>query len=193
MGTVQRVRVKEDVVLAKGWATLRTVIFDYLRNDGSWQEQKRELYVKGDGAAILLYNLARRTVILTRQFRYPAHMKTGDGLLLEVPAGLLDGQSPEDCIRAEAEQETGYHVAAPRKLYHCFMSPGSVTEVVHFFVAAYEASHRLSTGGGHAHEGEDIETLEVPFGEALAMVGDGRIVDGKTIMLLHYAETHIFA
>lgn len=193
MGLAARVRVKQVVPLSSAWGKLSRVVLDYLRNDGTWQEQVREVYDKGDGATILLYNRARRTVILTRQFRYPAFVKGHDALLLETPAGLLDGHAPEDCIRAEAEQETGFRVARPEKLFHCFMTPGAVTEIVHFFAAEYHAEDRVGEGGGLAHEGEDIEVVELPFERAFAMIADGRLADGKTIMLLQHAALHIFA
>jgi nudix-type nucleoside diphosphatase (YffH/AdpP family) len=192
MNLKDRIRVKEEVLLSDNWAVLKTTTLDFRRNDGTWQEQKRETYNRGDGATILLYNLAQRTIILVKQFRYPCFVTGYDGLMIETPAGKLDDQSPEDCIPAESEQETGYHVRQPRQIFEAYMSPGSVTERIHFFVAEYDAGDRLSKGGGHEHEGEDIETLEVTIDEALAMVGDGRIVDGKTIMLVQHAALSIF-
>jgi nudix-type nucleoside diphosphatase (YffH/AdpP family) len=187
-----RVRVREEKLLSDNWYILKTTTFDFLRADGRWQEHKRETYDRGNGAAILLYNLNRRSVVLTRQFRYPAFVNGHDDLLIEVPAGLLDAASPEDCIRAEAEQEAGYAVRKPQKVFEAFMSPGSVTEKLHCFVAEYEPSDRIGSGGGLEHEGEDIEVFEAGFDEALAMIDDGRIRDGKTIMLLQYAALHLF-
>ncbi len=192
MSIAHRVRVREEKLLSDNWYILKTTTFDFQRADGRWQEQKRETYDRGNGAAILLYNLPQRTVVLTRQFRYPAFVNGQDDLLIEVPAGLLDAASPEDCIRAEAEQEAGYAVRQPRQVFEAYMSPGSVTEKLHFFVAEYEPGDRIAAGGGLEHEGEDIEVFEVTFDEAQAMVGDGRIRDGKTILLLQYGALHLF-
>lgn len=192
MSLKDRIRVKQETVLSDNWAVLKTTTLDFRRNDGVWQEQKRETYDRGHGATILLYNLAKRTIILVKQFRYPCYVTGCDALMIETPAGKLDDQSPLDCIRAESEQETGYRVRQPRQIFEAYMSPGSVTERIHFFVAEYEAGDRVSNGGGHEHEGEDIETLEVTIDEALAMVDDGRIVDGKTIMLIQHAALNIF-
>jgi nudix-type nucleoside diphosphatase (YffH/AdpP family) len=187
-----RIRVQHEKLLSDNWAILKTTTIDFQRNDGSWQQQQRETYDRGHGATILLYNLGKRSIILIRQFRYPAFVAGHDALLIETPAGKLDGLSPEECIRAESEQETGYGVRCPRKVMEAFMSPGSVTERIYFYVAEYEPSDRISGGGGHAHEGEDIETLEVNIDEALAMIADGRIIDGKTIMLIQHAALFLF-
>jgi nudix-type nucleoside diphosphatase (YffH/AdpP family) len=187
-----RIRIKDEKLLSDNWAILKTTTLDFKRNDGTWQEQKRETYDRGHGATILLYNLAKRTIILVRQFRYTAFVTGHDELLIETPAGKLDNLSPEECIRAESEQETGYRVRDPRKIFDVYMSPGSVTERVYFYVAEYEAEDRVSAGGGHEHEGEDIETLEVTIDEALAMIADGRIMDGKTIMLIQYGALNVF-
>ncbi len=170
---------------------LKKTTFDYLRRDGSWQTQSRETYDRGNGAAILLYNAIHGTVLLIRQFRYPAFVNGhADGLLIEVCGGLLDKESPEVCIRREAEEETGFHIANPRKVFESYMSPGSVTERLFFFVAEYDHDAKISAGGGYHAEGEDIEVLELPFQRALAMIDSGEIVDGKTIMLLQYAKIH---
>jgi len=187
-----RVRVLDVKLLSDNWYVLKTTHFEFRRRDGRWQEQRRETYDRGNGAVILLYNLAARRVVLTRQFRYPAFVNGLDELLVEAPAGLLDEQSPEECIRAEAEQEAGYRVRAVRQVMHAFMSPGSVTERLHFFVAEYDSADRIGAGGGLEAEGEDIEVFEADFDAALAMVADGRIADGKTIMLLQYAALHLF-
>jgi nudix-type nucleoside diphosphatase (YffH/AdpP family) len=192
MSLKDRIRIKEEKLLSDNWAILKTTTLDFQRNDGTWQEQKRETYDRGHGATILLYSLAKRTVILVRQFRYTAFVTGHDDLLIETPAGKLDDLSPEECIRAESEQETGYRVRSPRKIFDVYMSPGSVTERVHFFVGEYEATDRVSDGGGHEDEGEDIETLEVTIEEALAMISDGRIIDGKTIMLVQYGALNLF-
>ena len=189
----ERVRVREVTLLSDNWYTLKTTRFDWRRNDGRWQEQRRETYDRGNGAALLPYDLARRTVLLVRQFRYPAFVNGHDDLLVEVAAGLLDDEAPEVRIRGEAEEELGYRLGAVRKVFEAFMSPGSVTEKLHFFVAPYDAGMRIGDGGGLAEEGEDIEVLEVDIDEALAMVADGRIVDAKTILLLYHAQLHLFA
>lgn len=192
MSVAERVHVREERLLSDHWYVLKTTRFDFLRRDGQWQTQQRETYDRGNGAAILLYDLGRRCVVLTRQFRYPAFVNGHDDLLIEVPAGLLDAATPEECIRAEAEQEAGYRVRAPRKVFEAFMSPGAVTERLHFFVAEYDSADRIGDGGGLQDEGEDIEVFELPFAEALALVDRGQIVDAKTIMLLQYAALHIF-
>ncbi len=184
----ERVRIVDTRLLSHHWYVLRTISFDYLRRNGQWHRQHREAYDRGNGAVLLLFNAARETVVLTRQFRLPAYINgCADGMLVEACAGLLDGDDPETCARREAEEETGYHVRQPKKLFEAYMSPGSVTEKLHFFAAEYEHADRLGDGGGHPDEGEDIEVMELPLAEALAMVSDGRIQDGKTIMLLQHA------
>ncbi len=191
--TAERVRVIQSQVLSDDWYLLKKTTFDFRRADGSWQRQQRETYDRGNGATLLLYQLALRRVILVRQFRFPAYVNGHDGMLVEAPAGLLDQASPEERIRAEAEEETGYRVGAVRKVFEAFMSPGSVTEKLYFFVAEYDSTSKVSAGGGIESEGEDIEVLEIPFEEALAMIRRGEIADGKTIMLLQYAALHLFA
>jgi len=190
--TAERVRVQKVEVLSDNWYLLKKTTFAFLRNNGEWQIQSRETYDRGNGATILLYNLAQGTVILTRQFRYPVFVNGHHGLLIEAPAGLLDQHSPEERIKAETEEETGYRVEQVRKVFEAYMSPGSVTEKLYFFVAAYDPASKLHNGGGVESEGEDIEVLELPFADACAMIADGTIVDGKTIMLLQYAQTAIF-
>ncbi|WP_232315581.1 NUDIX domain-containing protein [Aquincola tertiaricarbonis] len=183
-----RVRILEERVLSDDWYLLKKTRFAYRRRDGSWQEQQRETYDRGNGAALLLFDPRRRTVVLTRQFRFPAYVNgCADGMLIEACAGLLDGEDALTAIRREAQEETGYAVRAPRKIFEAFMSPGSVTERLHFFMADYAPQDRVGAGGGDAREGEDIEVLELELAEALQMVADGRIADGKTIMLLQYA------
>jgi nudix-type nucleoside diphosphatase (YffH/AdpP family) len=148
----------------------------------------RETYDRGNGVALLLFNAARGTVILIRQFRFPVFVNgCSDGMLIEACAGQLDGNDPAEAMRREAIEETGYAVRAPRKVFEAYMSPGSITEKLHFFVAAYDDADRHGAGGGDEHEGEDIEVLELPLAQALAMVGRGEIQDGKTIMLLQHA------
>jgi nudix-type nucleoside diphosphatase (YffH/AdpP family) len=189
--TAERVRIVDVQVLSDDWYVLKKTTFDYRRADGSWQRQSRETYDRGNGATLLLYDPVRQTVVLTRQFRLPAFVNGHEGMLIETPAGLLEAASPEERIRTEVEEETGYRVQSVRKVFEAFMSPGSVTEKLYFFVAAYDANARISRGGGIADEGEDIEVIELPIDEALAMVARGEIMDGKTIMLLQYAALHL--
>jgi nudix-type nucleoside diphosphatase (YffH/AdpP family) len=174
--TAKRVRVVDVRTLSDNWYLLKTTTFDFLRADGTWQRQSRETYDRGNGAALLLYDGVRRTVVLTRQFRFPAFVNGHDGMLIEAPAGLLDRATPEARIRAEAEEETGYRVGTVRKIFEAFMSPGSVTEKLYFFVAEYNAAAR--SGNGVASEGE--ASVELPFATAACMVESGEIADGKT-------------
>ena len=190
--TAERVKIVDVKVLSDDWYLLKKTTFDYLRADNTWQRQSRETYDRGNGAAILLYCPEQRTVILTRQFRYPAFVNGHDGMLIEAPAGLLDEASPEERIRLEAEEETGYRVGAVRQVFEAFMSPGSVTEKLHFFVAEYDAGSKIGAGGGLRSEGEDIEVLELAIENAMEMVNHGGINDAKTIMLLQYAALHLF-
>jgi nudix-type nucleoside diphosphatase (YffH/AdpP family) len=192
MTVSDRIRVKDTSVLSEGHLKLKAVTFDWRRANGEWQTQIREVLDRGDAAALLPYNLAQRTVVLVRQLRLPAYINGYDDLLIEAPAGLLDNETPEMRIRAEAEEETGYRLGEIRKIFEAFMSPGAVTEIIHFFVAEYRPGMKIGTGGGLACEGEDIEVLELPFEQALAMIDDRRIADAKTIMLLQYAALHIF-
>jgi nudix-type nucleoside diphosphatase (YffH/AdpP family) len=183
-----QVRILEERVLSDDWYILRKTTFEYRCRDGHWQRQSRETYDRGNGAVLLLFNVERSTVVLIRQFRFPTFVNgCGDGLLIEACAGLLDGDDPQTCIRREAEEETGFRIRSPRKIFEAYMSPGSVTEKLHFFVAEYETQDRLSAGGGDAAEGEDIEVIEIPLASALQMISTGAIQDGKTIMLLQYA------
>lgn len=193
MSIAHRVRVKQTETRTARFNRVVNTTLDWLRSDGRWQAQQRETVDHGDGAAILLYQPRRRTVVLVRQFRYATFVNGHDGLFIEVPAGLLDAASPEDCIRAEAEQEVGFAVRQPKRVFDAFMSPGSLTERVHCFVAEYDAGDRIAPGGGLEQEGEDIEVLELPFDEAMAMVADGRIRDAKTILLLQHAALHLFS
>src|SRR3954454_18870325 len=187
-----RVRVKNVHVLSDRHYRLNEVEFDYRRGNGEWQTQKREVFDRGHAATLLPYNVAGRTVVLTRQFRLPAYLSGHDDLLVEAAAGMLDDETPEKRIRAEAEEETGYRLHHVHKVFEAFMSPGAVTEKLHFFVAEYDPSMRIGDGGGIAGEGEDIEVLELPIDRALAMIADGRIADAKTIMLLQHAALNIF-
>ncbi len=187
-----RIRVQNVRLLSDEHYTLKTTTFEWRRTSGEWQTQHRETYDRGNGATLLPYNLAQRSVVLIRQFRYPAYVNGCDDLLIEAVAGLLDNEIPEIRIRAEVEEEIGYRLGAVHKVFEAFMSPGAVTEKLHFFVAEYQSNMRIGSGGGLASEGEDIEVLELPFDHALAMIGDGRIADAKTIMLLQYAALNIF-
>ncbi|AXE31003.1 GDP-mannose pyrophosphatase NudK [Chromobacterium phragmitis] len=188
--TQERVRIQRVEVLSDDWHVLRKTTFDYQRRDGSWQTLSRETYDRGNGATILLYNRARRTVILTRQFRFPAFVNGHDGMLIETCAGLLDQDDAETCIRRETEEETGYRIDNVRKVFEAFMSPGSVTEKLFFFVGEYHPRDKIGNGGGVEADGEELEVLELPLSQALAMVDGGDIADGKTIMLLQYAQLH---
>jgi nudix-type nucleoside diphosphatase (YffH/AdpP family) len=180
--------VRDVELLASGWHVLRRTTFDQRRRDGRWTTERRETYDRGNGATLLPYDAARRTVLLSRQFRYPVYVNGHpDGMLLEAAAGLLDDDSPEDAVRREVEEELGITVGEMEHVFDVFMSPGSVTERLHFYAAPYRPHDRTTAGGGLEEEGEDIEVLELPFDEALAMVDDGRIADAKTIMLLQWA------
>jgi nudix-type nucleoside diphosphatase (YffH/AdpP family) len=187
-----RVEIRQVKLLSDDWGVLKKTTYALRKPGGGWSEQTRETYDRGNGATLLLYDRARRTVVLTRQFRLPAYVNGHDGFLVEAAAGLLDGARPEARIREEVMEETGYRVGAVRRLWDVFMSPGSVTERLHFFVAEYAPGDRVGAGGGLVEEGEDLEVLELGIDEAVAMIGAG-IVDGKTIMLLQYAQLHLFA
>ncbi|MEU4512246.1 NUDIX domain-containing protein [Nonomuraea wenchangensis] len=186
-----RVRVRDVRLLSCHWYVLRTTTFDYRHADGRWSTQERETYDRGNGATVLLYDAARRTVLLTRQFRYPAYVNGhADGMLLETAAGLLDDESPEEAIRREAAEETGHAIGEVEHVFTVYMSPGSITERLHFYAAPYDSTTRTSNGGGIAEEGEDIEVVELGFDHALRLVRDGGIADAKTIMLLQWAALH---
>jgi nudix-type nucleoside diphosphatase (YffH/AdpP family) len=186
--TIANVKVE---ILAENWNTLQRVTSDYQRSDGTWETQVREVYKKDDGSVILLYNKKRKTVILTRQFRLPTYLHSNkSGMLIEAPAGLLDGQDPEACIRRETEEEVGYRINEVERIFEAYMSPGSVMEKVYFFVAPYTDDMKISEGGGHEHEQENIEVIEISFDEAWTMMENGKIEDGKTIMLLYYAKVN---
>lgn len=180
--------IKKEL-LSDNWYTLNKFTFDYQKNDGSWETQQREAYDRGNGAGILLYNIKKETVILTKQFRMPTYINgNDDGMMIEVCAGLLDGDNPEDCIRKETEEETGYKIDNVERVFETYMSPGSVTEILYLFIGAYEEKMKVSEGGGAEHETENIEVLEMPFSKALEMMKSGEINDAKTIMLLQYAK-----
>ena len=176
-------------MLSKNWYVLNKYSFDYQNKNDEWEHQEREAYDRGNGATILLYNAESKTVILTRQFRLPTYVNDNpDGMMIETCAGLLDADNAEDCIRKEAEEETGYKVERLEKLFEAYMSPGSVTELIYFFAAEYSEATKIGEGGGLAHEQENIEVLELGFDEAYGMIASGEIRDGKTIMLLQYAK-----
>ena len=183
----ERVRITDEQLLSDSWYILKKYTFDYQLRDGSWKSHQREAYDRGNGVVMLLYNRARGTVILTRQFRLPIYVNDHpDGMLIEAPAGLLDENNPTAEVIRETEEETGYEVHNVRKVYEIYMSPGSVTEKLYFFVAEYRGEDRVHDGGG-SDEQEDIEVLEIPFTKAMQMIESGEIADGKTIILLQYA------
>jgi len=176
-------------ILSDNWYTLRKITYEYLNKDGSVQRTSREAYDRGNGATILLYNTELKKVILTRQFRLPTFINGNkSGMLIEACAGLLDDEHPEDCIRRETEEETGYKIKAVKKIFEAYMSPGSVTEIVHFFIAEYAATMKTGEGGGVLAEEENIEVLEIDIDHAYDMISTGEIKDGKTIMLLQYLK-----
>ncbi|MGS0524186.1 GDP-mannose pyrophosphatase NudK [Zobellia nedashkovskayae] len=187
-GTIKNIK-KE--VLSDNWYTLNKYVYEYQKEDGSWETQQREAYHRGNGAAILLYNQKKGSVVLTKQFRMPTYINGNpSGMMIEVCAGLLDGDNPEDCIRKEVEEETGYKIENVKKVFESYMSPGSVTEILHFFVGAYEEKMKIGDGGGAEDETENIEVLEYPFNVAMDMITSGEIKDAKTILLLQYAAVH---
>lgn len=180
------IRIIESEILSDNWYSLKKYTFEQQRRDGEWQRQSREVYDRGNGATILLYNRERKTVILTRQFRFPVFINGHESNLIEAAAGLLDNMDPESRIKAEAEEETGFKVARVQKIFEAYMSPGSVTEKLYFYVAEYQPQDRTGAGGGVKSEGEDIDVLEISLEDALQYVETGQIVDGKTIMLLYH-------
>jgi GDP-mannose pyrophosphatase NudK len=187
----EKVRIIKEEILSNNWYYLKKYDYEILKKDGSWQKQTREVYDRGNGAAILLYNTLKKTIILTRQFRLPTFVNGNkEGYLIEACAGLLDRDKPEEAIKRETEEETGYRIKDVRKIFEAYMSPGSVSEILHFFIAEYSSSMKVHEGGGVAHEQEDIEVIETAFEQALLMIETGEIKDGKTIMLLQYLRLH---
>ncbi|WP_316802765.1 GDP-mannose pyrophosphatase NudK [Pedobacter nototheniae] len=185
----ENVKIINTEILSDNWYTLNKITFQYQKKDGTWETQNREAYDRGNGATILLYNKTNKTVILTRQFRLPTYLNGNEsGMLIETCAGLLDKDNPETAIKRETEEETGYKITEVKKVFEAYMSPGSVTEIVYFFVAEYSKDMKVSEGGGHHEEQENIEVLEISLEEALSMIASGAIKDGKTIMLLQYAQ-----
>lgn len=188
---IDNIRILNSEILSDNWYILRKITYEYFKKDGTKQIQSREAYDRGNGATILLYSKQQRTVILTNQFRLPSFINGNDsGMLIEACAGLLDKDNPEDCIRRETEEETGYNITDVRKIFEAYMSPGSVTEILYFFIAEYAASMKIHKGGGVEHEEENIEVLELNFDKAMSMIDHGEIKDGKTIMLLQYIKLH---
>ncbi|RXM51060.1 MULTISPECIES: GDP-mannose pyrophosphatase NudK [unclassified Chryseobacterium] len=178
--------LKTDI-LSDNWYTLNKVTFTIRKKDGTTETQSREAYDRGNGAVILLYNTTSNNVILTRQFRLPTYINGNtSGMLIEACAGLLDNDNPEDCIKRETEEETGYKISKVEKIFEAYMSPGSVTEILHFFIAEYSNDMKINDGGGLEEEGENIEVLEFPFNNVLTMIDTGEIKDAKTIMLLQH-------
>ena len=188
MGKSKIRNINKDI-LSDNWYTLYKFTYEYQKEDGSWEKQIRESYDRGNGAAILLYNKDRGTVILTKQFRMPTYVNGNpSGMMIEVCAGVLDGAEPEDCIKKEVEEETGYRIDHVKKVFESYMSPGAVTEILHFFIGEYQEQMKIGDGGGAEDETENIEVLEVLFDTALNMITNGEIKDAKTIMLLQYAR-----
>ena len=184
----ERIRILNVKILSDDWYVLRKTTYEFKNNRGEWKTLSRETYDRGNGATILLFDREKKTVILTRQFRFPAFVNGHHGMLIETCAGLLDLEDAETCIKREVEEETGFQVKNVRKIFEAFMSPGSVTEILHFFVGEYSKASRVSEGGGLESDGEDIEVLEMTLDSALASIQNGEIMDGKTIMLLQHAK-----
>jgi len=183
-----KIKIVETEILSNQRYLLKRISFDYTKPDGSVEQQQREVFDRGNGATVLLYNKEQKTIILTRQFRLPTYINGNQsGMLLEVCAGVIDHEGPEECIRREAEEETGYRVTEVKKIYEAYMSPGSVTELLHYFVAGYQHDMKVGKGGGLEEEQEHIEVIEMPFDKAVDMMKQGEIRDAKTIILLQYA------
>ncbi|AZA76807.1 GDP-mannose pyrophosphatase NudK [Chryseobacterium sp. G0186] len=181
------INILKTDILSDNWYILNKVTFTVLKKDGTTETQSREAYDRGNGAVILLYNTKSNTVILTRQFRLPTYINGNTtGMLIEACAGLLDNDNPEDCIKRETEEETGYKISKVEKIFEAYMSPGSVTEILYFFIAEYSNDMKITNGGGLEEEGENIEVLEIAFDEAISMIDTGEIRDAKTIMLLQH-------
>ena len=187
-----RIKIIGTTLLSDSWARLSKISFEYLRSNGQWQRQDREVYNRGDGAAILLYNLVQRTVVLIKQFRLPVYLDDNDGFLIEVPAGILEQNNPAQTIRSETQQETGYQVSEICKLFSAYVSPGSITERIHYYHASYTPDQRIGEGGGIDSEGEDIEVMEVAFDDAMEWIATGQIQDSKTVLLLQHAALTLF-
>lgn len=188
MGKVRNIK-KE--LLSDNWYTLNRVTFEYQKADGEWETQVREAYDRGNGAVILLYNLEKRSVVLTRQFRMPTYLNgNSDGMMIEACAGILEKGNAEETIKMEVEEETGFRIDKVQRIFESYMSPGSVTEILYFFTGQYKDDMRIGEGGGAEDETENIEVLELPFTKAWQLMLSGEIKDAKTIMLLQYAKIH---
>ena len=186
---IKDVKILNTEILSDNWYILKKITYEYVKPNGEKLIQTRESYDRGNGATILLYNKTQQTVILTRQFRLPTFINgNSDGMMIEACAGLLDQDNPEDCIRRETEEETGYKITDVKKVFEAYMSPGSVTEILYFFIAEYTKDMKVNDGGGVAGEEENIEVLETPIDEAIAMIAKGEIIDAKTIMLLQHVK-----
>lgn len=189
--TIPKIKISDTQILSDNWYTLKKLTYEYQRKDGEWETQEREAYDRGNGATILLYNPLTKKVVLTAQFRLPTYINGNKtGMLIETCAGLLDQDNPEACIIRETEEETGYKISEVKKIFEAYMSPGSVTEILHFFIAKYNSNMKISDGGGIAEEQENIEVLELDFDNAIRMIESGTIKDAKTIILLQYAKIH---
>jgi len=187
-----KITIQKTELLSNNWYVLNKVTFEYKMEDHDSETQVREVYDRGNGAVILLYNLTKKTVVLTRQFRLPTYLNGNtSGMVIEACAGLLDAENPEECIIRETEEETGYRLSSVKKVFQSYMSPGSVTEILHFFIGEYQPNMKVSDGGGLAEEHENIEVLEYSFDQAYQMIATGEIVDAKTIMLLQYAKINL--
>ncbi len=187
--TNPKIKITKNEILSDNWFTLKKVTYEYQKEDGEWQTQIREVYDRGNGASILLFNKENKTVVLTRQLRIPTYLNGNDtGMMIETCAGMLEEENPEDCIKRETEEETGYQVKEVRKIFEAYMSPGAITEILHFFVGEYSKEMKVNDGGGLDEEQENIEVLEMPFEKAMQMITTGEIKDAKTIMLLQYAK-----
>jgi GDP-mannose pyrophosphatase NudK len=186
---MEKIKILKEELLSDNWYLLKKYTYETLKKDGHWQKQTREVYNRGNGAVILLYNKEFKTVILTRQFRLPSYVNGNkNGVLIEACAGLLDEDNPEEAIKRETEEETGYRIQEVTKIFEVYMSPGSVSEILYFFIAEYEQSMKVNEGGGVEHEQEEIEVLEIGYDQAMVMIGTGEIKDAKTIMLLQFIK-----
>lgn len=188
---IDQVKIIKSEILSDNWYILRKITYEYVKKDGTKHVQIREAYDRGNGATILLYNKSQKSIILTKQFRLPTFINGNEkGMMIEACAGLLDKDNPEDCIRRETEEETGYKISSVQKIFEAYMSPGSVTEILHFFIAEYSREMKVAEGGGVEHEEENIEVLEMNLQDAIDMINTGEIKDAKTIMLLQYVKLH---
>lgn len=188
---ISNIKILKSEILSDNWYVLRKITYEYSKKDGTRLTQSREAYDRGNGAVILLYNKEQKSVILTRQFRLPTFVNgNSSGMLIEACAGLLDKDHPEDCIKRETEEETGYKITEVEKVFEAYMSPGSVTEILYFFIAEYSKGMKVTEGGGVEHEEENIEVLEMNIDDAMKMIATGEIKDGKTIMLLQHIKLH---